>query len=842
VGYLSAIRQNMRGHRTSRATFSTLFTAFVLAGLILIGNVQAWNIGTAANVPIGMDGVGFPTVAIDDTGYVHVAWMKFSSDFKDGAVYYIRGRLSADGSAVSWEGVQQPLGDIAHRSNPPRVVARGNTVFLAYGTTNGDFVLATNRAQGSRGNWVRQRSLPYGSNAQNFGMDIGVDAQGTTYLTWGAGFGSDAGSSVLMAYQPLNGAWIGPRQISANYTLARSTRVAVKGSGATATVHVVWEYQIGSNSTFVVGYSRGARDGNFNFIDFSRQVTGSSEGGAPSVAIGPNNRVAIAFIKEIRRGAEYNMRFALSTNDGVTWPSQALQLGLSPSIWPGASWLAIDNASAHIVAEQKFNLATEFRVTYQSYDLVTGQASSFVQISGNENSGAPRLDISAAGKIAVFAANGIADIKYNSDGEGDDTTPVPTVPTTPPTNTPVPASPTPTPEPVPSGSIELIGTNPDPGSARDVTTDTSVSVEFNVNDGIAGVSYQLSNDGQTYTDFAPLASETVSWELASPGASPACTPRSVYARLQNQFGTSERLADSILLDPGVDVSVDIRNPYLSSNPPSTGGGVQDLGTEGASAGDPNYTRALFYYGQVLVGPGECSGVQAARFGQFDAVTEMTYENHGGDFPLVPANDGDGQNNLNPPDGDYNVTIQVIDGVGNQRNFTDGIILDRSAPQILNPDEVVLAPLDAAGNPINGVHESVLVTLSFENMAITDETFGERNQQNFWGVWVANSEEQIVITETMSLEDQQALDELEWSPIPINNATVAAGSNIYSLSVSGWSVVGGQLPNYNEQTDHYIYARVLDGAGNASSEVLGPFEVTLVANPGLPTLYLPAVTR
>jgi hypothetical protein len=834
VGYLSALRHTLRRRFTRRATLSTLFTALTLAGLIVIGNVQAWNVSSAATVPIGMDRVGFPTVAMSDSGIVHVAWMRFDSDFKTGAVYYVNGRLSSDGSVVSWNSVQQPLGDIAHRNNPPRIVAEGNSVFLAYGTRNNEFVLATNQNQGAPGNWVRQRTLPYSGNSKNFGVDIAVDAAGTTYLTWGAGFG-DEPSRVLMAYQPLNSAWVGPRAISGDYKLARSTRVAVRGSGPSAVVHVVWEYQIGSSGVFITGYSRGVRDGGFNFIDFSRQVTGGSEGGAPSIALGPNNRVAIAFIKEIRRGAEYNMRFSLSNNDGVTWPAQAAQLGINPSVWPGASWLAIDSVNAHVVAEQKYNLATQFRVTYQSYNLASGQSSPFIQISGNENSGAPRLDISAAGKIAIFAANGIDDIKYNSDGEGSGS-PGPTLT---PTNTPVP--PTPTPEPLPSGSIDIIGTNPDPAQVREVTTDTDVSVEFTVDGGIDGVSYQLSNDGQTYTDFAPLTGNAVSWQLANPGTSPACSARTIYARLQNQFGVSEPLVDRITLDPGVDVRVDIRNPYLSSNPASTDANLQDLGTEGASSGDPNYTRALFYYGQVLLGAGECSGVQAARFGQFDAVSDLTHENLGAQYPLEPSSNG--QNNLNPPDGDYQVTIQVIDGVGNQENFTDNIILDRSPPRVLNPDSVDITSLDTEGNPLSEPHDSILVSLNIENATIEDETYGDRESQEFWGVWLANSEERIVITDTMDIADQQILSELDWSPMEVTNATVAGGNNTYDLTVEKWSVVGGiPSPNYDEETTYYTYVRFLDGAGNPSDEVLGPFEITLAADPNRPTLYLPTILR
>jgi hypothetical protein len=375
---------------------------------------------------------------------------------------------------------------------------------------------------------------------------------------------------------------------------------------------------------------------------------------------------------------------------------------------------------------------------------------------------------------------------------------------------------------------------------REVTTDTDVSVEFTVDGGIDGVSYQLSNDGQTYTDFAPLASNTVDWQLANPGTSPACSARTIYARLQNQFGVSEPLVDRITLDPGVDVRVDIRNPYLSSNPASTDANLQDLGTEGASSGDPNYTRALFYYGQVLLGAGECSGVQAARFGQFDAVSDLTHENLGAQYPLEPSSNG--QNNLNPPDGDYQVTIQVIDGVGNQENFTDNIILDRSPPRVLNPDSVDITPLTNEGEPITEPHDNILLQLRFEGITVEDETYGDLESRQFWGVWVANSTEPIVITDTMDLSDQQILSELDWSPMEVTNATVAGGNNTYDLTVD-WSVVKGvPSPNYAEQREYYIYARILDGAGNASEEILGPIEVTLAADPNRPTIYLPALSR
>jgi hypothetical protein len=821
VHYLSIFCQTHDRRRISRVTLSTVFTACVLACLILIGSVRAWNDNTAYNVPIGMDTVGFPTVALDNGGYAHVAWMRFHDDFKTGDVFYIRGRLNADGTAVSWESLQKPLPDVAHRNHPPRLVAQGNLIVLAYGTDTNEFVLGTSPTQGSAGSWTRQQTLRHSGNSRNFGMDIAVDGQGTTYMTWGSGFGDGEPSRVLFSYQPYNGAWDPPIQISGNYFLSRATRVAVNGSGASATVHAVWEYQhTQEENYFSVGYSRGTRDATFNFINFSEQVTGGKEGGGPSLAVGASNRVAVALIKEIRRGAEYTMRFAVSSDDGVTWPAQAAELRIDPTIWPGASWMDLDGAAVHIVAEQKYDGGKDMRITHQSYDLATGQASPYTQISAEENSGAPRLDISAAGKIAIFAANGVNDIKYNVEGGGSPVGP---------TATPLP-SPTPTLGPVPAGTLAIHGTHP----AQGMTTDTNVKVEFTVDGGITGVSSQLSNDGQTYipNEFAPLTSNTVDWQLAD-AATSACEERTVYARLQNVSGVSEPLSNKILLDPGVDVDIEVKNPYMPSTLIDDAASAQSGSTGGALNGAVNYTRVLSYYGRVALRPGECSGLQEARFGHPNPVNALTAESLSGQFALEPA--APDQSNLAMSDGDYEVAVQVTDGAGNQQSFLETIVLDRSAPQVLNAPEAVLTARDTQGNPITTVHDSILVSLDIENAAVEDMTYGEREDQDFWGLWLANSQEPIVSSDT------QALEQLNWQAIPVTQADVV--SSTYSLSVPNWSLVRGiAAPSYGEEATYYTYARFLDGAGNPSSEILGPFEVTLTADPERPTVYLPVVLR
>lgn len=95
-------------------------------------------------------------------------------------------------------------------------------------------------------------------------------------------------------------------------------------------------------------------------------------------------------------------------------------------------------------------------------------------------------------------------------------------------------------------------------------------------------------------------------------------------------------------------------------------------------------------------------------------------------------------------------------------------------------------VDSSGQEVSET-SSVIVNLSFENMAITDNLYGQNGENKpFWGVWLANSRQNIPAGDTQLLNDN-----LNWSSMEVPNAT-NAGNNTFTFTVP-WSILSG-LPS------------------------------------------------
>jgi hypothetical protein len=372
-----------------------------------------------------------------------------------------------------------------------------------------------------------------------------------------------------------------------------------------------------------------------------------------------------------------------------------------------------------------------------------------------------------------------------------------------------------------AGSLVINGDAP-------LTTSQNVNINLDLQSGGPN-EYQLSSDGVNFTPYAPIPDgNVVPWDL---GAAPdnACVAHTVFGRIRN----SERpdlasgvLQDSIVFDPGINVTGTIRNPYLTSNPAvfSEGAALMDNGADGARDGDPRYTREKAYFLEVQGLPGECSNLTTLQVGNESPVNILN--NYYSAVRALPVIDTPAENLIQ---------ATVTDGAGYQRTFEQTIYYD-SQPPLVTPSgtpEVV----DASGQAITETN-SIVVTLSFEDMTIADNLYGKNGEDKpFWGVWIANSTSEL---DPDNPEDEAAINALNWLPVSINSVTVN-DDNTYTFTVP-WSLFSG-LPKDQWQggVPYYTYARVLDGAGNSSETTLR-YQVSLSAEFQLPELNLPLVAN
>ena len=379
--------------------------------------------------------------------------------------------------------------------------------------------------------------------------------------------------------------------------------------------------------------------------------------------------------------------------------------------------------------------------------------------------------------------------------------------------------PTPTPLPLPTGALQI-----NDGAATTVLPDVNVRITATNAD-----QYRLSNDGVNFTEYAPIPAEgVVPWALEpAPAGTTACVNRTVYGQLRhssNQAQETDILQAAIAIDPGIDAEIFIRNPYHAANPtvydmPQ----MQEFGVLGAAHGDPRYTRIPLAFVEARGLVGECSGLNTITVNNYAPVG---IQNNYFGMPL-------GLKSGVPNEGPHTMTVTLTDNAGHPLvTMEETIFYDPIPPRVTAGNARIV---DRAGQEISET-SSIIVNLSFENMAITDNIYGQNGEsQPFWGVWLANSRQDIPAGNTQLLNDT-----LTWSSVEISSAT-NAGNDTFTFSVP-WSILSGLPPTqWQGGATYYIYARVLDGAGNPSTETI-KYEVTLSENFDLPKIYLSLIQR
>ena len=328
-------------------------------------------------------------------------------------------------------------------------------------------------------------------------------------------------------------------------------------------------------------------------------------------------------------------------------------------------------------------------------------------------------------------------------------------------------------------------------------------------------------DSGGWQTFANPMSMSVPASLLS---SATCAPVTLYTQVRNASGgTSSAQSDQIVFDTGVTGRMIAINPYnryragtfspldATANPTVTTGlaaaDLADFGTEGASDGDPDYTRVPPVYVEVR-GIRECSGLQgfsqgsnSTSLGQTMTVTNDLFTN----LLPFPGTIALGSNQL---------LLRVTDKAGNVNDYQQTISYDPAKPILVS------STLDSlvATSPYSTA--TILAQLAVKNVVVSD-TYALRG---FWGVWVANSRTEVTNPMTDTL--------LRWAPIEVPGTS--ADFNLQ------WSLGAGLSASQVTTGTYFIYMRFLDGAGNATDNVIST--TLAISQVTRPRTALPLIRR
>ncbi|NTV63400.1 MAG: hypothetical protein HGA65_07665 [Oscillochloris sp.] len=312
-----------------------------------------------------------------------------------------------------------------------------------------------------------------------------------------------------------------------------------------------------------------------------------------------------------------------------------------------------------------------------------------------------------------------------------------------------------------------------------------------------------SNGWETYTNPKTI---TIPDRILS---SATCSPVYLYVQARNaSLAAGSIKSDSVIIDTGVTAGVLIANPHTLIRQ-SQFTQLNDISTDGgASDGDLGYTRDQSVYISAQ-GDSDCSGIQAMAMGRDGSSFPINIDisnNHFSNVLAVPGTFVTGSNTI---------WLRVTDAVGNVRSYSGTIIYDPVIP-ILNPTSP--GTFTAASHS----EATILTNLEFKNINVSD-TFPGRM---FWGVWLANSRGVV--------NDPINDTSLTWYP-------VAAPNNSTSFTINNWSLASGLSSSQLTTGDYYIYARILDGAGNPTATAMPVVKLTLT-NITLPKLFTPMTIR
>jgi hypothetical protein len=299
----------------------------------------------------------------------------------------------------------------------------------------------------------------------------------------------------------------------------------------------------------------------------------------------------------------------------------------------------------------------------------------------------------------------------------------------------------------------------------------------------------------------------------------ACQTHTLYTQVRKGATNGLVAQDSEIFDIGVQADVNILNQHLAGLPPALA-----AGGNGASDGDPNYTReSSFFLG--VSGLTDCSGL--STYNVTGSASGPIANNSFTGTPTLPGV---------TTSGPYDISVEVKDALGNAKTWQKTLIYD---PADTNPSTTVtntegLPVLASGGSVISDSVNSIIRSLSFQGISVNDNLYGKQPNlpqlpagKQFWGVWLANTTSPSITVDDASLN---------WYPVRVSEP-----NSSFTVKWDLFSGLNFTTDLRNKPGDYYVFVRFLDGAGNASTGSL-KVKVTLTAGYDIPSVRLPMLAR
>jgi hypothetical protein len=787
----------MRSIAYQRSSFALLLIATLLASA-LAGpaprTAQAAD-GWSAAEQLTDDQIAlFPDIVIDSQNVTHIIYTQ-TPDFNTvRIVRYINNRSGSWSAPVTLSG-DALFADLGRLST----VTLNGQVYLAAvykGRTGNNLTSRIYYRLSTDGGatWGAQEQI---SNVTSFEPAILLDDTGQPHVVFTH---QTSGSAPLdLAYVTKAGSWTSPVLLNSGATkFNRDTSIRYTRSGGTLTLHVAYMGgESGSEDDKHIFTTRKVGAGGW---EAPRQRLSNSGGGFPKLVTDLQSKVYGSWhVSSSAYG--YEPYFGRSLDNGVNWTSSQAIGSLTGDIGQTPAIARTPSGKIAVLWEDEFRTSDDKRDVFARVSDDDGANWSEVQ-NISPSPGYSR-NVAADANAAGFQA------AWHDERKGD--------------------------YQIYTSSYAVTGGTVGPSATPlldgglPTTRNSVVAVSFNnVIGSPDGVRYHWDaapTDADPWVTFAsPLTVQGPTGVTAD-----ACETHTLYTQVRKGTTNGNVGQDSEQFDIGIQANVNILNRHLAGLPAFYGQNVQDVFTEpggnGASDGDPNYTRERsFYLG--IAGFADCSGLSTFNVTGSDSgpITNNSYSN----TPALPGGSAIGP---------HSIDVTVKDALGNEKTYNKTLIYD---PANTDPTGTVtntdgLPRLGTGGSVTANSANSIVRSLSFQGISVTDNLYGQQPNlpqlaagKQFWGVWIANSTSPTATADSANLN---------WYPVrvPTPDSSFSVQWNLFT----GLNITSDLR---NHPGDYYVFVRFLDGAGNASTGSLDKLKVTLTAGYDIPTVRLPVQNR